>query len=70
MYGFCRDDGRISSILIFSSCFLRDVAWRALDAFAEKRRTNSCRSEMRSLALALAASTRWRACTDASMKSS
>ena len=41
-----------------------------LEALAEKRRTNSCKSEMRSFALALEASTRWRACTEASMKSS
>jgi hypothetical protein len=70
MNGFCRDEGLISSILIFSSSRLREVAWRAFDAFAEKRRTNSCRSEMRSFALAFEASTRARACTDASMKSS
>ena len=52
MYGFWREDGRISSILIFSICRFRDVACRAFDAFAEKRRTNSCRSEICALALA------------------
>ena len=70
MYGFWRDDGLISSILILSICFRREVACRAFDALAEKRRTNSCRSEMRSFALAFAASTRARACVEASMKSS
>ena len=34
-----------------------------LDAFAEKRLTNSCRSEIWALAFAFADSTRWRACT-------
>jgi len=33
------------------------VACRAFEALAEKRRTNSCRSEIRSLALAFAVST-------------
>ena len=70
MYGFCRDDGLTSSILIFSICRRREVACRALDAFAEKRRTNSCRSEICALALAFAASTRCRAWVEASMKSS
>src|SRR5215471_8451687 len=36
MYGFWRDDGRTSSILIFSICLLREVACRDLDALAEK----------------------------------
>ncbi len=52
MYGFCRDEGRISSILIFSIWRLREVACRAFDALAEKRRTNSCRSEICAFALA------------------
>ena len=65
--GFWRDDGLNSSILIFSICFARLVAWRAFDLFAEKRRTKSCRSAMRSLAFWFAACWRSFACVDASM---
>ena len=36
MYGFWRDEGRTSSILIFSICLLREVACRDLEALAEK----------------------------------
>ncbi len=67
MYGFWRDDGLTSSTLIFSICRARDVAWRAFDLLAEKRRTNSCSSAMRSFAFALALSTCARACVDAIM---
>ncbi len=70
MNGFWRDDGLMSSTLIFSICLAREVAWRALDLLAEKRRTKSCSSLMRSLARALAAIWRSRACIDASMYSS
>ena len=60
----------MSSTLIFSICFWREVAWRALDLLAEKRRTKSCSSAMRSRVLALAADTSARAWVEASMKSS
>ncbi len=55
MNGFWRDDGLTSSTLIFSICLAREVAWRAFDLLAEKRRTKSCSSATFSLALALAA---------------
>ena len=41
----------MSSILIFSICLAREVAWRAFDSLAEKRRTKFCRSATRLLGL-------------------
>ncbi|MNY80160.1 hypothetical protein D3C86_2210800 [compost metagenome] len=42
--GYLRLEGLISSILILSKAFLREVACLDLDAFAENRRINSCNS--------------------------
>jgi hypothetical protein len=56
-----------SSILIFSICLARLVAWRALDLLALKRRTNSCSSWTFSLAFWLALDWRSRAWVEASM---
>ena len=69
MYGFWRDDGLTTtcSALMRSICFRREVAWRDLDLLAAKRRTKSCSSATRSLALALLATRRSRACVEASM---
>ncbi|MNT60557.1 hypothetical protein D3C72_1981440 [compost metagenome] len=50
-----------------SICFRREVAWRDLDLLAAKRRTKSCSSATRSLALALLDTRRSRAWVDASM---
>ncbi|CFU80766.1 Uncharacterised protein [Bordetella pertussis] len=69
MYGFWRDEDLTStwSALMRSICFRRDVAWRDLDLLAANRRTKSCSSTMRSLALALLAVRRSRAWVEASM---
>ncbi|MOA23632.1 hypothetical protein D3C78_1442640 [compost metagenome] len=69
MYGFWRDDGLTTtwSALMRSICFRRDVAWRDFDLLAAKRRTKSCSSATRSLALALLDTRRSRAWVEASM---
>ena len=56
MKGYLREDGLISSSVIFSNCFLREVACLDLEALAEKRAMNSCNSLIfySFLALALA----------------
>ena len=54
IYGYLRDEGWISSSVILSSCFLRDVACFDFDALAEKRAIKSCSSLICSSFLALA----------------
>ncbi len=56
--GYLREEGLISSKVILSNCFLREVACLDFEALALKRATNSCNSLICSSFLALAFSRR------------
>ena len=58
MKGFCRDEGFTSSGRSLSICLMRDVACFERALLAEKRRTNSCSSTMRSRAWRSASASR------------
>ena len=67
MNGLWRLEGFTSTSSIFSICRARDVAWRALEAFAEKRLTKACNSAIWVFFLAFSFCTSSRACVAAVM---